>query len=1163
MALIEQYHTFDLDITPLNGAYRVQVVQSPSGEATGEFDIPNFADELLAWQQHAASDAELKQLGSQLFDALFSGEVGQCLHSSLAYVDSERLRINLRFNQVPELAYLPWELMHDSTSDHYLALSIVTPIVRYLALNIPAPERIVVEPPLKILALFPNPKDTPPLDSQSEWNGLNSALSKLQQQRLICLERLTSPTIEALQERLLGDPIHVLHFMGHGHYAASQETATLIFEDEHGKSNEVKATALGQMLHNHESLRLVYLNACDTALGSEHDIFTGLASTLVRQGIPAAVAMQRPVYDDSAQRLAKTFYQAIAANYPLEAALVEARLSIAQKPSMEWATPVLFSRSTDSLLIFIRPPCPYPGMVPFTEEQSHLFFGRESEVDEMVARLRHQSFLAVIGPSGSGKSSLVYAGLIPALRNQQAIIEMRPGDTPHTLLRQKLGQTALPPGSISMRRPTLLFIDQFEETFIQSEEAEAARFLTALAAMTGRTNLTIVLTMRADFYADIMDSPLWRHVKANRLEVTALDRRALSAAIVKPAQHVGVTLAGALVERLRADAAGETGALPLIQETLLQLWQRVSQPHLDLKTYEEFGREGRSGLQVAIARLADLTYDHLNEVEQGIALRLFLNLVQPGAQRADTRRRRSEAELLGQDDDPELFEQVLQKLADQRLITLSSNEEGQRLIDLSHEVLIRSWPKLRDWLAEYRAGLPQRDALEARLQAWLESEHDTSALLSGRLLAAALEWSNQYPILLTEQLKNFLDESSAYRLVVTERRRNRTRFTTVVLTMLVLLLFPALFLGGNIGMFYRRQASAWQHTSFPSDEVTSIALAVPNDETVTPRICIGTSNIGVGCSFDGREWNIYQRGLPTIDSTWFNTRDRWWSALTWSLWPASVRAVTSIDIDVLNPRRIAIYMRNAGLYVSEDSGVQWRALVKPTSTSTLPLFGGSKLRVYGEHLVVLVGTDQEVAPELWRSLFISLDDGRTWQQFGGSQQPLGVVFDFILRADASVSTPVLYAATENGLFEHQLTGNAEWLSLFGPEDGSTLIKLAVDDTSDTFYAAAYHFDSRKSTLYRWQEDEPMPPPLWSRLQDGSVRSLAVNPDPSSYPLWVLFERRGDIFAIRHDGTADPRGHRPGWRLWSYAHVLTLHETATREVVPLLGHTDGLLQYEAD
>ena len=402
------------------------------------------------------------------------------------------------------------------------------------------------------------------------------------------------------------------------------------------------------------------------------------------------------------------------------------------------------------------PECPYPGMIPFSEADSARFFGREAEVQEMLERLRLHPFLTVIGPSGSGKSSLVYAGLLPSLRQSKLfgkgewnIQTMRPGETPlttlDTLLPSPAGRGAGGEGR------TLLFIDQFEETYTLTGE-EAAPFQDTLSNLIRTPNLYIILTFRADFYADLMASPLWAQIQTHRLEVTPLNAGGLRDAIVRPAEQSGVFIESALVERLLADAVGEPGILPLVQETLVLLWEKIERRFLPLRAYtalvlsrQEYGEPPRTGLQVAIARRADATLHNLPPNCQYIARRIFLRLVQFGEGRADTRRQQPVDELRSAKDDPEQFEDALADLANHRLITLSGGEPtasgvSQRRADISHEALITGWPTLQGWLAERREAEQTRRRLEAKAAEWGRLGSGEGGLLDEFELQEAETW---------------------------------------------------------------------------------------------------------------------------------------------------------------------------------------------------------------------------------------------------------------------------------------------------------------------------------------------------------------------------------------------------------------------------------------
>ncbi|MBV8887808.1 MAG: TIR domain-containing protein, partial [Chroococcidiopsidaceae cyanobacterium CP_BM_RX_35] len=246
-----------------------------------------------------------------------------------------------------------------------------------------------------------------------------------------------------------------------------------------------------------------------------------------------------------------------------------------------------------------QPACPYPGMVPFSEDMSDRFFGRNEEVKELIERLRLHPFITVIGPSGSGKSSLVFAGLLPALRRSRLfgsgewlVRTMRPGETPLTALETALGgdpttpelavteALATQPGTQRL----LLVVDQFEEVFTLVQET--VPFQSALLRLVETPNCYLVVTVRADFYPDLMGSLLWRQIQSHRLEIVPLNAAGLREAIIRPAEDVSVFVESALVERLVTDAAGEPGVLPLIQETLVLLWEHLERRFLPLRAYE-------------------------------------------------------------------------------------------------------------------------------------------------------------------------------------------------------------------------------------------------------------------------------------------------------------------------------------------------------------------------------------------------------------------------------------------------------------------------------------------------------------------------------------------------------------------------------------------------
>jgi WD40 repeat protein len=413
-----------------------------------------------------------------------------------------------------------------------------------------------------------------------------------------------------------------------------------------------------------------------------------------------------------------------------------------------------------------KPECPYPGMMPFNESNSDRFFGREQEVEYLLEHLYQHQFITVIGSSGSGKSSLIFAGLIPKLRQTQRfgsgewlIHTMRPGETPFSVLKTTLGSeqtdVSLAVAKALNTQPNsqrlLLIIDQYEELFTISQ-IEKEEFQQVLLRLLQLQNCYLILTVRADFYADLMQCPLWENIQLHRLEVVPLDEKGLQKAILKPADNMGVFIESALVERLVKDAVGEPGVLPLIQETMVLLWEKLQRRFLPLKAYETLvlsrkdydtlGNNQRTGLQVAIANHADAALTDLrqeNEEQGVIARRIFLRLVQFGEGRADTRRQQTENALRA-GNDPYLFDKTLSHLVNRRLLTLSAGEDSTRKVDIAHEALISGWPTLQQWLTERREAELTRRRLETKAEEWERLGQGNGGLLDEVQLAEAQGW---------------------------------------------------------------------------------------------------------------------------------------------------------------------------------------------------------------------------------------------------------------------------------------------------------------------------------------------------------------------------------------------------------------------------------------
>lgn len=350
-----QYHDFDLLIERTGDGFKARILDSPAGEATVLFNLPfqpedveNFYAQIgVSRSIESTQMRKMRLFGQDLFEATFAGNVRDKFRESLAEVSNRRegLRIRLRLADVPELANMPWEFMYDTSLSRFLTLSIDTPLVRYL--DVPRDiQPLTISPPLQILVVISGPRDFPVLNVQHEWENLHEALNRLETNGLVKLTRLQNPTLQALQHQLRRGKYHIFHFIGHGVYSQNYQDGQLLFENELKAGDPVSGRDLGMLLHDHRHLRLAVLNACEGARTSMEDQFSGTAQSLLQQGIPAVIAMQFRITDIAAITLAREFYSAVADDYPVDAALTEARKAIKTHDNeLEWGTPVLYMRS--------------------------------------------------------------------------------------------------------------------------------------------------------------------------------------------------------------------------------------------------------------------------------------------------------------------------------------------------------------------------------------------------------------------------------------------------------------------------------------------------------------------------------------------------------------------------------------------------------------------------------------------------------------------------------------------------------------------------------------------------------------------------------------------------------------------------------------------------
>jgi len=462
--------------------------------------------------------------------------------------------------------------------------------------------------------------------------------------------------------------------------------------------------------------------------------------------------------------------------------------------------------------------CPFRGLAPFDAAHAEYFFGRERLVAELVARLVGSTLLAVVGPSGSGKSSAVRAGLLPALaggvvpgseRWRRAV--MRPGERPLAELSRTLARAVPETGPEDAapwiadaleRLPAgerlVLCVDQFEEVFVACrDEAEREAFLDALVegAADPDERLVVVLAIRADFYGRCAEhADLSTLVSANQVLVGPMRRDELRRAIELPARRAGLRVEPRLVSALVGDVAGEPGGLPLLSAALLELWQRRDGRMLRHRTYERTG-----GVEGAVARLAEDAYQRLDADERRRARPMLLRLAGDEEEaEALVRRRVALDELELERDEPAA--RALAVLTESRLLTV---DEGA--VEVAHEALLREWPRLRDWLEADAEGRRLHHHLIGASQEWRDSERDPAELYRGARLAAALDWAAEHDPELNELEREFLEESRA----ASEREAERQRRSNGRLRLLlggVGVLLTAAVIAGAIAISERQGA---------------------------------------------------------------------------------------------------------------------------------------------------------------------------------------------------------------------------------------------------------------------------------------------------------------------------------------------------------------------
>ncbi|MBE9039733.1 PD40 domain-containing protein [Oscillatoriales cyanobacterium LEGE 11467] len=464
-------------------------------------------------------------------------------------------------------------------------------------------------------------------------------------------------------------------------------------------------------------------------------------------------------------------------------------------------------------------PCPYRGLFAFREEDSRFFFGREVFAEQLVAAVERQSLVAVIGASGSGKSSVVFAGLIPRLRQQGnwLIESFRPKANPieelaavlvrlrepnESKIRQdidagdlakQLREGSLTVGTLTSRileengnaSGFVLIVDQFEELYtLCPKSPKQQQFLDLLLEAANQTcNLTLVLTLRADFFGYALSyRPFADALQNADVKLGPMNPEELRQIVEEPAKLLGVQIEAGLTERILQAVQASPGNLPLLEFALTQLWEKQEGGELTHEAYEAIG-----GVEKALANHAEAIYERLDDADKERAQRIFIQLVRPGEGTEDTRRLATREEVGEENWD------LVTRLADARLVvTGSGRDDGDGVksdtqssitddsfpmthsVEIVHEALIREWGTLRRWMSANRDFRVWQERLKGRMGEWERHQCQDNALLQGAALGEAKEWLGKRETELSPSQRNFIRQSW-------QRQKQRSRRTISLL----------------------------------------------------------------------------------------------------------------------------------------------------------------------------------------------------------------------------------------------------------------------------------------------------------------------------------------------------------------------------------------------
>ncbi len=799
---------------------------------------------------------------------------------------------------------------------------------------------------------------------------------------------------------------------------------------------------------------------------------------------------------------------------------------------------------------------PFKGLQHFDKADAELFFGREDLTIELARRLRRENFLAVIGASGCGKSSLIRAGMIPSLASgspfigteQWPILLITPGVHPLKNLATSLTANTISTSATTTlindlkRDPRtldliaakllvqrgqgdklLLIIDQFEELFtLCTDEAERQAFIdnlmTAVKPETGGPTI-VLIALRADFYDQCDSYPqLLEAMETHRKYIGSMNQEEMRRAIEQPALRHGYTFEPGLVDLILADMQADNtrplnpGTLPLLSHTLKETWRNRDGSTLTLQGYTATGQ-----VQGAIAKTAEDEFAQLLPKEQELARRIFLLLIDLNERTDPTRRQAKREDLLPSSPDTALADDILTNLIDARLLTVDQNEQEVETINIIHEALISRWPRLQEWLSINQDVIILRHRLTDATRDWEQNGQDTSYLYQGKRLKIIEEM-----IPLTE----LSTREKAFVTASQEIERLHRRHQNGLLAGVVLLLA---FISIAAAAVWSSQQSPW-HNLYDTNPVFSLTMS----SSEPPHYYLGTRDLGIGLSENGSDWDVSMNGLPFGSSGKF------------------ARAVTRLTVDRQNPNHVLAAVADSGIYESFDGASTWQDVSGEAENSLPPKIEIKDLIVWDNWFLVVTETNATT------DLYVSQDGGQHWKlaqelactgATGESIEPEGVTTVYI-SSDGST----IYVGAAGGLYGTQRLPCWSWQHVanippvFLIASNQTEPEILYLETTDPDAAA-------NSRIYRWSAVEDVW--LLTTIEQNEPLALAPHPNPTESTAVYVLLANGEVAAVTKEGNIRTIDQVSG-----FVFDLLAVSAPNNDAVQLwLAHMDGLLVLE--